>query len=124
MMSVVVDTVGAKPATPQEVKVVNQIVRVDEPHPKVLAKRLLTKKQFQCLDKLLIRESQWTVTSKNPKSSAKGIGQLLDATRRNLGMEPKKKDGTAQLVATLSYIHRRHVNPCNAWRVFSEHRYY
>jgi hypothetical protein len=124
MMSVVVDTVGAKPATPQEVKVVNQIVRVDEPHPKVLAKRLLTKKQFQCLDKLLIRESQWTVTSKNPKSSAKGIGQLLDATRRNLGMEPKKKDGTAQLVATLSYIHRRHVNPCNAWRFFSEHRYY
>lgn len=124
MMSVVVDTVGAKPATPQEVKVVNQIVRVDEPHPKVLAKRLLTKKQFQCLDKLLIRESQWTVTSKNPKSSAKGIGQLLDATRRNLGMEPKKKDGTAQLVATLSYIHRRHLNPCGAWKFFQANRYY
>lgn len=123
-MSVLVNTVGAKPATPQEVKVITKVVMVDEPHPKVLAKRLLTKKQFQCLDKLLTAESRWTVTSKNPKSSAKGIGQLLDATRRNLGMEPKKKDGTAQLVATLSYIHRRHVNPCNAWRFFSEHRYY
>lgn len=124
MMSVLANTVGAKPATPAEVKVITQIVRVDEPHPKVLAKRLLTHKQFRCLDKLLTAESRWTVTSKNPKSSAKGIGQLLDATRRNLGMEPKKKDGTAQLVATLSYIHRRHVNPCNAWNHFTKHRFY
>ncbi len=123
-MSVLVNTVGAKTASPAEVKIITKVVRVDEPHPKVLAKRLLTKKQFQCLDKLLTAESRWTVTSKNPKSSAKGIGQLLDATRRNLGMEPKKKDGTGQLVATLSYIHRRHVNPCNAWRFFSQHRFY
>lgn len=123
-MSVLVNTVGAKPATPQEVKVITKVVMVDEPHPKVLAKRLLTKKQFQCLDKLLTAESRWTVTSKNPKSSAKGIGQLLDATRRNLGMEPKKKDGTAQLVATLSYIHRRHLHPCGAWKFFQQNRYY
>lgn len=123
-MSVVVDTVGAKPATPLEPVVIKKIVYLDEPHPKVLAKRLLTKKQFQCLNKLLTAESRWNVLSKNPKSTAKGIGQLLDGTRRNLGMEPKKKDGTAQLVATLSYIHRRHVNPCNAWRFFSQHRFY
>jgi hypothetical protein len=124
MMAVFVDAVGARPATPVEVKVIKQIVYVDEPHPKVLAKRLLTQKQFACLNKLLIKESNWNVLSKNPKSSAKGIGQLLDATRKNLGMEPKKKDGTAQLVATLSYIHRRWVNPCNAWGFFSKHNYY
>jgi len=123
-MAVFVDFVNARPATPVEVKVIKQFVYVDEPHPKVLAKRLLTQKQFACLDKLLIRESNWNVLSKNPKSTAVGIGQLLDATRRNLGMEPKKKDGTAQLVATLSYIHRRHVNPCNAWTFFSKHNYY
>lgn len=123
-MSVLVDTVGAKTAAPAEIKVVTKVVYLDEPHPKVLAERLLTKKQFKCLNKLLTAESRWNVLSKNPKSSAVGIGQLLDATRRNLGMEPKKKDGTAQLVATLSYIHRRHVNPCNAWRFFSQHRYY
>ena len=123
-MAVFVDFVNARPATPVEVKVIKQFVYVDEPHPKVLAKRLLTKKQFACLDKLLTRESHWNVLSKNPKSSAVGIGQLLNATRKNLGMEPKKKDGTAQLVATLSYIHRRHVNPCNAWAFFSKHNYY
>jgi hypothetical protein len=123
-MSVFVDTINAKPATPVEPKVITKFVYLDEPHPKVLAKRLLTKKQFQCLDKLLTRESRWNVLSKNPKSTAKGIGQLLDGTRRRLGMEPQKKDGTAQLVATLSYIHRRHVNPCNAWRFFSQHRFY
>jgi len=123
-MSVVVDTINAKPATPVVPKVITKVVYLDEPHPKVLAKRLLTKKQFQCLNKLLMKESRWNVLSKNPKSTAKGIGQLLDGTRRNLGMEPQKKDGTAQLVATLSYIHRRHVNPCNAWRFFSQHRFY
>lgn len=123
-MAVFVDAVGARPATPKEVKVIKQIVYVDEPHPKVLAKRLLTQKQFACLDKLLTKESNWNVLSKNPKSSAEGIGQLLHATRKNLGMEPKKKDGTAQLVATLSYIHRRWVNPCNAWEHFSKHNFY
>jgi hypothetical protein len=123
-MAVFVDFVNARPATPVEVKVIKEFVYIDEPHPRVLAKRLLTQKQFACLDKLLIRESNWNVLSKNPKSTAVGIGQLLNATRRNLGMEPKKKDGTAQLVATLSYIHRRHVNPCNAWTFFSKHNYY
>jgi len=30
----------------------------------------------------------------------------------------------AQLVATLAYIHRRHLTPCKAWEFFKQKNYY
>jgi hypothetical protein len=90
---------------------------------KQLAKKLLTKKEFSCLTKLLGKESAWKAEAKNPTSSAKGIGQLLDATYRNLGMKHSEAS-VAQLVATLAYIHRRHLTPCNAWDHFKKKNYY
>ena len=90
---------------------------------KQLAKKLLTKKEFSCLTKLLGKESAWKAEAKNPTSSAKGIGQLLDATYRNLGMKHSEAS-VAQLVATLAYIHRRHLTPCNAWEFFKQKNYY
>lgn len=90
---------------------------------KQLAKKLLTKKEFSCLTKLLGKESAWKAEAKNPTSSAKGIGQLLDATYRNLGMKHTEASVT-QLVATLAYIHRRHLTPCNAWDHFKKKNYY
>ncbi len=90
---------------------------------KQLAKKLLTKKEYSCLSKLLGKESAWKAEAKNPTSSAKGIGQLLDATYRNLGMKHSEAS-VAQLVATLAYIHRRHLTPCNAWDHFKKKNYY
>lgn len=90
---------------------------------KELARTLLTKKQFSCLTSLLGKESAWNPSAKNPKSSAQGIGQLLDSTYDNLGMK-HTKDSVSQLVATLAYIHRRHVTPCNAWEFFKKNNYY
>ena len=90
---------------------------------KQLAKKLLTKKEFSCLTKLLGKESAWKAEAKNPTSSAKGIGQLLDATYRNLGMKHSEAS-VAQLVATLAYIHRRHVSPCSAWSHFQKFNWY
>jgi len=90
---------------------------------KQLAKKLLTKKEYSCLSKLLGKESAWKSSAKNPTSSAKGIGQLLDATYRNLGMKHSEAS-VAQLVATLAYIHRRHLTPCNAWDHFKKKNYY
>ena len=90
---------------------------------KQLAKKLLTKKEFSCLTKLLGKESAWKAEAKNPTSSAKGIGQLLDATYRNLGMKHSEAS-VPQLVATLAYIHRRHLTPCNAWDHFKKKNYY
>lgn len=90
---------------------------------KQLAKKLLTKKEYSCLAKLLGKESAWNAEAKNPHSSAKGIGQLLDATYRNLGMKHTEAS-VPQLVATLAYIHRRHLTPCKAWSHFKEKNYY
>lgn len=90
---------------------------------KKLAKKLLTKKEYSCLAKLLGKESAWNAEAKNPASSARGIGQLLDATYRNLGMKHTEAS-VPQLVATLAYIHRRHLTPCKAWSHFKEKNYY
>lgn len=106
------------------------VVTVYEPRPalkqvdaRAVARELLTKKEYQCLAHLLGKESAWKPTAKNPKSSAKGIGQLLDSTYRNLGMKHSQAS-VPQLVATLAYIHRRHVTPCNAWAHFRQHSWY
>ncbi len=96
---------------------------LEQVEAKQLAKKLLTKKEFSCLTKLLGKESAWKAEAKNPTSSAKGIGQLLDATYRNLGMKHSEAS-VAQLVATLAYIHRRHLTPCNAWDHFKKKNYY
>lgn len=90
---------------------------------KEVAKELLNKKQYLCLTKLIGKESAWKPTAQNPRSSASGIGQLLNSTYSSLGM--KKSDaGVSQLVATLSYISRRHSHPCGAWKHFQEKGYY
>jgi hypothetical protein len=90
---------------------------------KAVAKELLNKKQYGCLTKLLGKESGWRSEAKNPRSTASGIGQLLDQTYKNLGMQ-KSDAGVAQLVATLSYIHRRHYTPCGAWDHFKNKGWY
>ena len=90
---------------------------------KELAKKLLTKNQFSCLGKLLGKESAWNPLAKNPKSSAKGIGQLLDSTYENLGMKHSEA-AVPQLVGTLAYIHRRHLSVCSAYRHFLRFNYY
>jgi hypothetical protein len=90
---------------------------------KEVARELLNKEQYSCLTKLIGKESAWRPEAKNPTSSASGIGQILAGTYKGLGM--KKTDaGITQLVATLAYISRRHVNPCNAWDHFKNKGWY
>lgn len=90
-----------------------------------LAFQLLTAKQFRCLDYVLTKESHWNPKAKNPTSSARGIGQLLDQTYTNIGMkhstEPK-----AQLIATLAYISRWYgsAGPCGAKDHWLKHKWY
>jgi membrane-bound lytic murein transglycosylase MltF len=90
---------------------------------KQVAKELLTKNEYSCLAKLIGKESAWNPKAENPRSTASGIGQMLDSTYSSLGMK-KSNTGVAQLVATLSYISRRHVTPCNAWKHFEKNNWY
>lgn len=90
---------------------------------KEVARKLLNKEQYQCLNKLISKESAWRPEAQNPTSTASGIGQILKATYNGLGMQ-KTDAGVTQLVATLAYIHRRHVTPCGAWKHFKEKGWY
>ena len=94
-------------------------------NPKQIARELLTPKQFACFTKLMGKESAWRPTAKNPTSSAKGIGQLLDATYKNLGMK-HSSSGVAQTVAALAYIGRKYGSggPCAAWDHFKRKNWY
>jgi hypothetical protein len=111
-----------QPAIPASI-ILKERPLLEQVDAKELAKKLLTKNQFSCLGKLLGKESAWKPTAKNPTSSAKGIGQLLNVTYRNLGMKHTEAS-VPQLVATLAYIHRRYVTPCNAWDHFKKKNYY
>ncbi len=90
---------------------------------KEVAKDLLNKEQFLCLTKLIGKESAWNPKAENPVSTASGIGQLLDSTASSLGMK-KSDSAVSQLVATLSYISRRHSTPCGAWKHFQKKGWY
>jgi len=90
---------------------------------KQVAKELLTKEQFSCFTKLIGKESAWNPKAQNPISTASGIGQMLDSTYSSLGMK-KSNTGVSQLVATLSYISRRHSTPCGAWTHFQKNGWY
>lgn len=116
--------------TPQKERLVITVERVEPTvleriNAKELARELLTSKSYKCLAKLIGKESAWDPSAKNPRSSAKGIGQLLDATYDNLGMKHSSNEN-AQLIATLAYIGRKYGSggPCAAWAFFQRHNYF
>ena len=105
-----------------------QIIYKDRPplmsvNAKEVAKDLLNPEQFLCLTKLIGKESAWNPKAENPTSTASGLGQLLDSTASSLGMK-KSDSAVSQLVATLSYISRRHSHPCGAWKHFQKKGWY
>ena len=113
---------SATPASPIVYAKRPPLMQVDA---KAVARELLTDKQFQCLTRLIGKESAWNSQAKNPSSTAIGIGQLLESTYGNLGM----KHSTApvpQMVATLAYIGRKYgsAGPCGAWRHWQRNQWY
>lgn len=109
-------------AVPVEVKVLTPMERVSA---KEFSKALLTKKQYRCFTKLIGKESAWNHEAKNPTSTAKGIGQLLEGTYKNLGMK-HTDHAVAQTVAALAYIGRKYGSggPCAAWDHWQKNKWY
>jgi hypothetical protein len=121
MTSLLVQAVApdrVSPLSTQPKMLINQVDARD------LAKELLNSKDFKCWDQLMTKESHWN-DSKNPISSAEGIGQLLDGTMENLGM--KRSDApAAQMVAALAYLGRHYGSggACKAWNHWLRHKYW
>jgi hypothetical protein len=89
----------------------NQTVSANAANPSIELYKLFAHmqladdKQYRCLVLLWHKESRWSATANNPKSSAYGIPQLLKMTER----DPYK-----QILLGLKYIKHRHKTPCLA----------
>ena len=77
--------------------------------------KLNNHKEYICLEKLWTKESNWNPLSKNKKSSAMGIPQLLNMEERN---------AYKQIDLGLKYIDKRYTTACNAWAFFKAKGYY
>lgn len=81
-------------------------------------------KQFECLNKLWERESNWKHTADNPKSSAYGIPQALPGSKMASEGSDWETNPKTQIRWGLRYISQRYENPCNAWNFFQRKNYY
>ena len=68
--------------------------------------KVVSAKEYRCLELLWMRESRWDPRANNPKSSAYGIPQLLKL---------KVLDPYRQIDLGLKYIAHRYKTSCKAW---------
>ena len=77
--------------------------------------RIINYDQYQCLSKIIYKESRWNVNAKN--GSHYGLGQMRSKHYRNL-------DGYRQIDATIKYIINRYGSMCKAWEFHKVKGYY
>jgi len=77
--------------------------------------RLLDYKEFQCLNRIITKESRWSYTARN--GSHFGLGQMRSKHYRDL-------DPYRQIDATIRYVHNRYRTMCKAWSFHQERNYY
>jgi hypothetical protein len=71
--------------------------------------------QFECLDSLYTRESNWNVYADNPTSSAYGIPQALPGSKMASAGADWATNPVTQIRWGLGYIEDRYGSPCGAW---------
>jgi len=77
--------------------------------------RLLDYKEFQCFNKLITKESQWSYLARN--GSHYGLGQMRSKHYRDL-------DPFRQIDASIKYITIRYQTPCKAWAFHQKRNFY
>lgn len=115
-----------KPAARIQVIEINQaIMLTDKQKVSLFIDELMIPRQAKCLKWILTKESHMNPKAKNPTSSAKGVGQLLDSTYKNIGLK-HSADPIAQVVASVAYISRHYGSgsACAAKAFWLQHSYY
>ncbi len=79
------------------------------------AERGWTGEQFQCLDSLWTKESDWTPTADNPTSDAYGIPQSLPGEKMAEAGDDWATNPITQISWGLTYIRDVYGTPCGAW---------
>ncbi|MEN3534030.1 transglycosylase SLT domain-containing protein [Microbispora sp. ZYX-F-249] len=96
---------------------------------KAYAFRLVTRRtwsgqQFQCLDSLWTRESNWDHRAYNQGSGAYGIPQALPGHKMGYAGNDWRFNPQTQIKWGLRYIKGRYGSPCGAWGHFRSHNWY
>ena len=108
IISITNGLIGGQPIKVVTIKVVTvqvPVVMNNQQKVEAFVNELMTKRQANCLLWIFNKESHINPNAKNPTSSAKGIGQLLDSTYKNIGLK-HSADPIAQVVASIAYISR------------------
>ena len=74
-------------------------------------------KEFQCLEKLWTKESNWNPASHNKSGGAYGIPQMKNKKLKNM-------DAFTQIQWGYRYIKNRYQTPCKAWSYWMIHKHY
>ena len=110
----------------EKVVTIRQTVLItEEKRINLFINELLLPKSAKCFRKLLYKESRFDSDAKSPTSSARGVGQLLRGTYKQIGLR-HSDDGLAQVIASLAYIARKYGTggACSAWNHSLTHNYY
>lgn len=86
---------------------------------RLAAERGFTGVEWQCLDNLWQRESNWRTKAENKSSGAYGIPQSLPGTKMASVASDWRTNPATQITWGLNYIERRYDTPCGAWAAFS-----
>ena len=113
-------------SAPKIVEVKTVLILSDKEKINLFIDEMMTKQQGACLKQILMKESNMRPSALNKSSKAKGVGQLLDSTYKNLGLK-HSADPIAQVVATIAYIGRHYGGKnafCTAWAFHKQHNFY
>jgi len=71
------------------------------------ARSMVSAKEYEALEELIMLESSWNPNAQNKKSTAYGLGQFIDQTWDLVGIE-KSADYRIQLIASHKYVMDRY----------------
>ncbi|MEU0516494.1 lytic transglycosylase domain-containing protein [Streptosporangium sp. NPDC006007] len=108
---------------------IRPVVRAPKVRNKAIAFRLVARRswshdQFQCLDSLWTRESNWNHQAHNPSSGAYGIPQALPGSKMSDSGGDWRSNPITQIHWGLRYIKSRYGSPCGAWGHFRSSNWY
>lgn len=112
-------------ATPKVITIDNSLGMKDPQKVRLFVNELMNSRQAACLLWIFDKESHIDPKAKNPHSSAKGVGQLLESTYQNIGLK-HSADPLAQVIASIAYISRHYGSDgaCAAKKFWQRHSYY
>jgi hypothetical protein len=118
---------GLTPSKPAiQVITVKEAITMTEPaRIDLFINELMTPRKAACLKWILVKESHMNPLAKNPTSTARGVGQLLDSTYYNIGLK-HSADPLAQVIATIAYISKHYGSDgsCAAKAFWQKNFYY